>query len=356
MRKKYSIIFLVFIVFFIAIFIVSNIYTDFNSEISLSSQVKYICQEIGPRPAASENEAIAAEYMASQFKKHGLKTEIQKFKYFSLTSEDVKESQNVVGTIEGYSPRQIIICADLDTVRDIEFGNYTEGANDDATSLSLLIGLAQIYQKEKPLFTIKLICFGASEDGFTYPLYMMPRNNLSAGEYSKIMYTPYLIGSRQYLLSNQNLKENTVAVISLEAVGIGEPCFVSSDAFVKNDQILVDYLLLSSKLKGYDAHKIDFFAFKKHFGGEGAISHVYLPFSYANIPSTFLTCMNESNSTNGVYNDTSMPNYLSMQDNYENLVKNNGNEAGLEQHLDNTLNLVKYSIDQISIFYLIQFF
>ena len=245
--------------------------------------------------------------------------------------------------------KRIIICADLDSVKDKVNGNYTEGANDDATSLAVLIGLAKAYQKERPYFTIKLVAFGAGEDEYTFPLNIQ-RTKLSPEEFNKIMNIPYLVGARYYFLENQN-SNNTLAVISLEAVGIGKPCFIAQDSFARNNPSFVDFLVQNSKLQGYKTEKIDFISYNSPSAGEVPISHVYVPFSYANIPSTFLTCMNNPNSRSQIHGNAEIPNYLTVNDTYENLVKNNGNEELLEKHLENVLNLVKNSIDKLSMYY-----
>lgn len=333
----------------------ASIYPLLNSEstdLSLINDVKHISKEIGPRPAGSKVERNSAEYLGARFKDYGVKTEIQEFEYYSMSSKSIKKSVNVIGTVNGTSPEQIIICADLDTVKDESAGNYTEGANDDATGLAVLIGLSEKYQHKKPYFTLKLIGFGASEDPYTFPVNASPGTGLNSDEYNKIMNIPYLIGARHYLLENQDSINNIVAVISLEAVGIGDPCFVGQDSFVQNNQFFADFLVLNARTNGFKAEKIDFMTFNRSAGGEAPISHVYLPFSYANIPSTFLIYMKNPDTGSSVHSNPEVPGYLTMDDNYENLVKNNGGEKELQKHLDSVLYLVEDSIDKIPLFLL----
>ena len=351
-----KIIFIPILIFiFITSFLLINLDTgDNSSDLSLVSNVKYISKEIGPRPAGSESEKKTADYLVSKFNSYGVKTETQEFKYYSMNSRSIKSSENVIGTINGISSQQIIICADLDTVKDRNTSNYTEGANDDVTPLAVLIGLAKEYQHEKHYFTIKLIGFGAGEDPYTLPVNASPRTSLNSDEYNKIMYIPYLIGARYYLLENQNSINNTAAVISLEAVGEGVPCFVSQDSFAENNQSFVNFLVINAIADGFDVKKIDFMTYEEPQGREDPISHIYLPFSYANIPSTFLTCLENPNVDSSIHNNSEMPGYLTINDNYENLVKNNGGEEGLENHLNDVLNLVKSNIDHINQFYAIK--
>lgn len=351
MNFKKILIPVIIIIFITAFLLINSKIDDETSDLSMVSDIKYISKEIGPRPAGSENEKKTAQYLVSKFNSYGVETKIQEFKYYSMDSNTVKSSENVIGTINGTSPKQIIICVDLDTVKDKNNGDYTEGANDDVTPLVVLIGLAKKYQYEKPYFTIKLIGFGANEDPYTFPVNASPRTSLSPEEYNKIIHIPYLIGARQYLLENQDSVNNTVAVISLEAVGIGDPCFVSQDSYAENNQSFVDFLVLNTRNNGFKAEKIDFMTFKEAQGNEDPISHIYLPFSYANIPSTFLTCLKNPDTTSMVHNDSEIPGYLTVADNYENLVKNNDGEEQLQKHLDSIVYIVKDSIDKMSTFY-----
>lgn len=346
------------IIFIIAMTLINPItYSNQDSgekNLNLTSHVKYISQEIGPRPAGSKNELKTANYVAEQFKKNGIDTEIRNFTYFSLNSPEIKKSENVVGTIPGVLDQEIIVCADLDTPLDKIKNNYTEGANDASTTLAVIIGLSELYEDKKPLFTIKLIAFGAGEDAYTYPVPLPSKSNLKSSDYYKITYIPYLVGSRQYLLENQNSINKTVAVISLDAVGIGEPCVVSEDAFIENNQFFLDYLVYNSNLNGYKLNLVDFASFKKIYGDEDPISHIYLPFAYAGIPSTFITSMENPELSSQTHNNSEIPGYLTVKDNYTNLVKNVGNEDLLEKNLQNRVSLVKNNIDNLYLYYLIK--
>ncbi|MBI5681003.1 MAG: M28 family peptidase [Methanobacterium sp.] len=351
MNFEKIIILLTFFIFLAAFIITNHLFISESADLSLVSDVKYISNEIGPRPAGSENEKEASQYLASKLNSYGVETEIDEFKYYSMRSESFKQSENVVGTIKGISSQQIVICADLDSVKDKSNGNYTEGTNDDVTGLAILIGLAKKYQNEKPYFTIKLIGFGAGEDEYTTPVNVSQITSLNPDEYNEIMSIPYLVGARYYVLQNQDSINDTVAVISLEAVGSGDPCFIAQDSFIYNNQSFVDFLVSNARINGFNAQKVDFMTYNSSSGDESPISHIYLPFSYANIPATFLTCMENPNVNDLVHGDAEMPGYLTVNDNYENLVKNNGGEAKLQRHLDEILFLTKDSINKLSIFY-----
>ena len=350
MYKKTFLIILIIFTFFI------SIYTSWAST-NLVNYVEHISKDIGPRPAGSINEKKTAEYLAYQFRQNGLETEIQNFKYYIISSGQVKSSQNVIGIIEGVSDKEIIICADIDTVKDYNTGNYSQGANDVAVPLSILIGLAQKYKNKKPYYTIKLIAFGAGEDGFTFPLLRPKRHELSPDIYYQVTYLPYLVGSRYYLLTHQDMINKTVAVVSLEALGIGEPFLVSKDYYAENNQRYINFLILNGNLNRFNLNKIEFMASKMPGNNEAAISHVYLPFSIAKIPSTFLTSMKNPNTSSTVHDtQNEMPYYLSSEDTFENLVKENGGREKLEKNLEERVNLVKNIIDGSTLFNLIDEF
>lgn len=314
--------------------------------VNLTGHVRYLSKDIGPRPAGSPAEEEAADYLVAQFRRYGLKTEVQEFKYYSLRSGDVKTSRNVIGTIEGLSEREVVICADLDTPRDTLTSTHVEGANDDATGLAVLIGLAERYSKRKPLYTVRLIAFGAGEDPFTFPLFTPDRTSLEPDSYHQIVYIPYLVGSRYHVLSHQDTLKSTAAVISVEAAGLGTPCVVSGDYYRENSRVFTDFILLSAMIDGINARKIEFMAMNMTVAGEVPISHVYLPFSIAGVPSTFITCMRDPTDS-PVHTEREIPGYLSVDDTYENLLKFSGGEEKLNTHLNMMVNLTGGVIDRL---------
>ncbi|MDD3984374.1 MAG: M28 family peptidase [Methanobacterium sp.] len=134
-------------------FFFSNMYNNESLDMSMVDDIKYICNEIGPRPAGSLQEQNVALYLQSRFNDYGVSNEIQEFRYYSM-NKTIKKSRNIIGTINGTSKKQIIICADLDTYGNKTKDNYTQGANDDTATLSILITLAEHYKDKKPYYTI----------------------------------------------------------------------------------------------------------------------------------------------------------------------------------------------------------
>ena len=126
---------------------------------------------------------------------------------------------------------------------------------------------------------------------------------------------------------------------------------------MENNQSYIDFLVLYGNINGYNLNKIDFMASKMSMGNEAAISHVYLPFSIAKIPSTFLMSMKNPDISSPVHDtQKEIPNYLSSNDTFENLVEENAGRIELEKNLENRLKLVENIIDGTTFFNLINNF
>lgn len=99
-------------------------------------------------------------------------------------------------------------------------------------------------------------------------------------------------------------------------------------------------------IDGINARKIEFMAMNRTVAGEVPISHVYLPFSIAGVPSTFITCMRDPTDS-PVHTEREIPGYLSVDDTYENLLKFSGGEEKLNTHLNMMVNLTGGVIDRL---------
>jgi hypothetical protein len=335
--KKLIILLLMILVMLISSFLWIYQTNSEKGDLSITGDVEYISKNIGSRPAGSLKEKDVAVYLQERFEDYGVSTEIQEFQYCKKGHDEVKNSWNVIGTIPGISKKEIIIGADLDTYQE---NGAINGANDDATGLALLIALSEHYREEKPYYTLKLVGFGAGEEPYTTPLLKKPASSyLSNEQYNNIMDIPYLVGARYYVLQNPTVPVDTVAVITLETVGIGDPYFVSEDSFIENNPEFIDSLINKTKQNGLKIDKIGYISYKKD-AKELPISHVYLPFAYTGIPSTFLTCMKNTNTQSTVHNNTEIPGYLTTNDTYENLLKYNNGKEKLEKHLKNILKII----------------
>jgi alkaline phosphatase isozyme conversion protein len=165
-------------------------------EIALS-HVTYIANEIGPRPAGTEEESQTAQYILNTLKDLGYAPEIQTFT--AMEKIGSVESANIVAVKQGLSPHEIIVGAHYDSVQ------IGTGADDNASGVGVLLEMAQRIKDVSTPYTIRFILFGAEEIG--------------------------LEGSKSYA---SQMKEdeirNTVAMINLDSLIAGDIAYVYGDA------------------------------------------------------------------------------------------------------------------------------
>jgi Zn-dependent M28 family amino/carboxypeptidase len=159
-------------------------------------QVKYLSEQIGPRVAGTVSEKTASKYLASQLQAIGLHPTIQNFTY---TRNNVTyQSQNVIATKKGKSSKELIIGAHYDSV------SSGKGADDNGSSIGVVLETLQKLAKKKTPYTVKVIFFGAEEAG--------------------------LQGSKYYVSQmTETEKKNTIAMINLDSLIAGDKMYVYGD-------------------------------------------------------------------------------------------------------------------------------
>lgn len=114
---------------------------------------------IGARPAGSEKEKQAAEFIADIWSELGHDVQRQPFKYSNKSGDF--DSQNLFIEINGKQDKWLIIGAHYDSTG---FGSM--GATDNGAGLAVLLALtASISKVESLPFNVRLIAFGAEEVG-----------------------------------------------------------------------------------------------------------------------------------------------------------------------------------------------
>src|SRR4051794_22679814 len=117
----------------------------------------HLSGKIGPRAAASRGELRAQNYVASQFRSAGLAVSIDKF---GVPGKGT--SRNVVGELDTSGSCLQIVMAHVDS------GPDGPGANDNASGVGVLVGLASRIQRLNPPCDVWLASTGAEERGFTH--------------------------------------------------------------------------------------------------------------------------------------------------------------------------------------------
>lgn len=154
---------------------------------------EFLTEEIGPRTAGSEYERAARDYIMEQLETSGYEPLKQDFTY--VRRGVTKQSSNVIGIKKGKSDKQIIVGAHYDSVA------VGTGADDNASSVGVILETADALKKKNLPYTIKFVFFGAEEEG--------------------------LRGSNHYASNmTPNELENTIAMINLDSLLAGDHIYV----------------------------------------------------------------------------------------------------------------------------------
>jgi len=146
--------------------------------------VKYLVQKVGPRPAGSNSEAKAAQYISYVLNQNGWKVQEQPFSKVVVRETSVLQreqrvelinSQNIIAELPGTRPDTIVVGAHYDSAN-----LNAPGAVDNASGVGVLLELARVLSKEPHEDTYQLIFFGAEEYGMIGSQFYTNQADLSA--------------------------------------------------------------------------------------------------------------------------------------------------------------------------------
>jgi alkaline phosphatase isozyme conversion protein len=158
--------------------------------------IKYLSDKIGSRVAGSQKEKEASQYLVEQLKLLGLNPKIQEFTY--VRQGTTYHSQNVIASISGKSSKELIIGAHFDSV------GVGSGADDNASSVGVVLETLQSLSNKKTPYSLKIIFFGSEEVG--------------------------LQGSKYYVSQmTEAEKKNSIAMINLDSLIAGDYLYVYGD-------------------------------------------------------------------------------------------------------------------------------
>jgi aminopeptidase YwaD len=149
-------------------------------------------------------------------------------------------SENVVGTLAGASSGVVVLGGHLDSVPE------GPGANDNASGSAVSLELARMLASNPPGYTVRIILFGAEEDGLEGSFYYV--SQLSARERSEI-----------------------IAMVNLDMVGVGTRLSLFGTARLR--QMASE----AATGRGLSARSV----------GEGGGGSDHAPFQRAGIPALF---------------------------------------------------------------------
>ncbi len=164
--------------------------------------IAHLADGIGPREAASDNFAEAADWVERRFERLGYTVRRAQVPVPAGTSWGVAvprgRSSNVIAEPAGFDPRRrhAVVGAHLDTVPQ------APGAEDNASGVAVLLELARLAAANPPEVPVRFIAFGAEE----------PRGSGDALHH---------FGSRRHVAGLSRAERDAVAgMVSLDRVGV----------------------------------------------------------------------------------------------------------------------------------------
>ncbi len=143
--------------------------------------VSFLADSIGPRVSGSAEDKVTRNYIAYEMEKIGLDVERQYVpSVWAQGTYDVVEreirvgSENVLGTLDGNSDRTILISGHFDS-----YGRSVPGANDNASSIGVLLEAARVIAAYDWDMNIVFAAFCAEERGLLGSKYYVEHTDLS---------------------------------------------------------------------------------------------------------------------------------------------------------------------------------
>jgi glutaminyl-peptide cyclotransferase len=200
--------------------------------------------DFGPRPAGSEELALARNYIMGELKAYGLNVTTDE--WTATTPIGPRKMVNVTATLEGESPDIIILSSHYDTkyYKKMRF----VGANDGGSSTGALLELARVLKNNtpKPRFTYRFVFFDG-EEAFCEGWDQCKNPDGPDNTY----------GSRRYVaqLQKQNELQRVRAMILLDMIGYSNLMFGRDEEL--STPWLVDTVWQTAREMGYSKHFVN---------------------------------------------------------------------------------------------------
>jgi Zn-dependent M28 family amino/carboxypeptidase len=119
------------------------------------------------RKTGTEGNKAAADYISARFTEAGLKSFQDKYRHpfsFKNRKSELIHGTNLIGFVKGKYDDVIVISAHYDHV-GVNNSQIYNGADDNASGVSALLGIAEYFKVHKPRNTLLFIAFDAEEMG-----------------------------------------------------------------------------------------------------------------------------------------------------------------------------------------------
>lgn len=234
-----------------------------------------VTKEMGARVAGTPQEREMAQWMTSEWQSMGY--QVTKMPFEFKTKQGMQASSNLVVDIKGISKRIIVVGAHYDSTGE-KAGSL--GILDNGSGMIALLALANELKGKKLPYSVRLIAFGAEENGVN--------------------------GAKAYVNRDDKPLNNVIAMINLDTIIGGDKLYVHSPLtkpyrcdYVKNSTFESSPVLreslrsVSKKLYGADAHLLHS-AFNGYPEGETGSWSDHAPFACSGIKTAYLEATNFS--------------------------------------------------------------
>lgn len=221
--------------------------------------LQFIAGDIGHREPGSAQEQQTAEYIRGVFESLGYSPEVQKFSFYDEDEEQTFYSQNVIAIKKGQYDQVIVVGAHYDSA----YENDTQGADDNASGVAVMLEVAGKVQGIEPPYTILFIAFGAEE---------------------------YDLNGSHYFVDNMSKAErqNIVGMFNLDSLIAGDKTYIYGNhgPGTMRDWVLEDAASLGFELEGKTAQDMN------NEDGSPCECADYDPFEKAGIPFAYFEATN----------------------------------------------------------------
>ena len=232
-----------------------------------------VTKEMGARVAGTKQENEMAQWMSKEMSAMGYEVKSLPFKYRAKNGK--VESQNLVVDIKGSLPEIIVVGAHYDSTGE-KAGSL--GILDNGSGMVALMALAHELKGKKLPYSVRLIAFGAEENG--------------------------LNGSKAYVNRSDNPLKNVVTMINLDTIIGGDKLYVhspltkpyncnyvKSSKFESSSEIREALRSVSTELYGENAHLLHQ-PFPGYPEGETGSWSDHAPFACNGIKTAYLEATN----------------------------------------------------------------
>ena len=232
-----------------------------------------VSKKMGARLAGTKQEREMANWLTAQWTALGYQVKTLPFEY--KTKKGMIKSSNLVGDIKGTSEQILVVGAHYDS-KGAKSGSL--GILDNGSGMVALLALANDLKGKKLPFSVRLIAFGAEENG--------------------------LKGSKAYVNRDDKPLNNVVAMINLDTIIGGDKLYVHSPLtkpytcdyvkeanFESSPQLREGLRAVSTRLYGDSAHLLHD-AFKGYPQGETGGWSDHAPFACNGIKTAYLEATN----------------------------------------------------------------